>query len=1627
MSKCSLDIRKDIIDAAGKKLADKGAIVDGNVGYFSNPNKSSDAILSVNKEFNDLVVKESEKGSFFIDPSDALVNTYFEEYKENLPPDVSLQIETFPATRASKETVSKMKEAAKQMGISIEDLADYAKKTGLDTTSVNGVADLARGSVAVALGREDVALTEEIVHIASAIVEQVNPTLMTKMIAEIGKYDIYKQVFDQYKDNKYYQLPDGRPNIRKIKKEAVDKLIVEKIIEQSEGNTEFPSAKEVEERNVAQRLLDAILDFIKSLYNKTNVDLFGEAATMISEGAVGGTTADIVGAEVFLQIDNEQVNKIYDKVVDVDNRLILNPETAEDKRHYLFDGKRVALSVTEKIKGKNKNERSEFDKKQDDYKQEWGLVGHEFIENTFLNDLLDKDGYAKPEFTQTLLDTPLNSTIQSGIRSYLEELVRSYNPGSRFLIERKVVNDKVTGMIGSTIDLIVIEPITKEDGTKDIKVDIYDWKFTNFDKTTNEDIPFYKQNEWKAQMGEYTKMLYNYGVKPNQLRRTRMIPFIANYDRAIKGDKNSKLMLNSLEIGKFDSLKETKLYLLPVALDTESTNVKKVDELKASLQNQWKKLYKKSVSPEDKFQKNIQLNELSKAIRSLHIKLDFAPLYNVGATFLDKAKKAFEEFENIDYSGLTQDDIATKLGELLEFKASAEKFANLDDTYLFVVPKDKMGDDEKKVFDNLTKLSDSTKRMIDKIEELQKDFVVQYALKQGFTTEKTKMNILNAERELNFIAKTLIEGSKLSARVIKLASNTILKASNLVALKTNEMVAELSPLLIDLEKEASAKGVKAFDMIGKVEKDQLSLIKKIDKGFWNEISKAKDDKNKNFFLDNMDVVEYRKRAKEAIDIGTKELELTKFSSDPEKDSDIREYRIKKLRDSLDIDSESFNGYDGYQFAYLFNRSIKEKEENYSKEYRELKKNPAAFKVWQFFTKLNEMGRELGYLDQKGLSFFPLVEATIIDKIAQTKDFKGELKDLYKDLYTTKDYENISFSKTDPETGKLKKTIPKYFTRTERSVDQLSKDLTKIGPLWIKSLLEYDTRQSMEAMLLTMHAVEKAKGHIILENNKIVYDATGDPRVDKDSNENADLLEKINDDYLYGLGENLDSIGNIAIGKVGELSGKTAEQQEKRTVNIKKGLENANALMQALAVGLKFAVAIPNYFGVNFHALINAGNFYTFKEFQKKNLQVTSGVGLSTTDKALLDTLVPINEDIVKEEQRKLAKKQGYLKFLSTWSLIDVAMITNSWPERKLQYANALAFNENSMVVDGKIINIRQHLRAKDRADKYKMSVADRRALEDTFEERVKELQETKSLPKIAKIENDRLIIPGVSIEELAAYRTKVIEFGRTLNGQMSLDNRADYRRDTILKSFMMFKNWIPKQVSQRTLDIQKNNELDEWEYGRMRVFFKTWSRLANYNIFKIKHILAGDEEGLRILDEILEEKRRTYKEKTGQELEITDEEFYDLMRGELSRAVKELGLLFSTMALVIAAKAAIPPEDEDPITANKYKFYIKLMTKVEDELAFYYSPLSFESITKGSIFPALGIATKASKAIKDLGREVQGTITGDEQLTEKAHPIRRFLDLIPGPSQFQQEILPLIDPELAKEMGIRVTAEPRRQ
>jgi hypothetical protein len=128
---------------------------------------------------------------------------------------------------------------------------------------------------------------------------------------------------------------------------------------------------------------------------------------------------------------------------------------------------------------------------------------------------------------------------------------------------------------------------------------------------------------------------------------------------------------------------------------------------------------------------------------------------------------------------------------------------------------------------------------------------------------------------------------------------------------------------------------------------------------------------------------------------------------------------------------------------------------------------------------------------------------------------------------------------------------------------------------------------------------------------------------------------------------------------------------------------------------------------------------------------------------------------------------------------------------------------------------------------------------------------------------------------------------------------------------------------------------------------------------------------------------------------------------------------------VIAAKAAEPPEDATELEKNRYKFWAKAVNKISDEMKFYYNPLSFESITKGSVLPQVGLLSKASNFIWDFSGETRGFIIDDPEIMEKNHPIKYFLNVIPGAAQFQNDVLPFVDPELAKELGVRVTTQGR--
>ena len=1809
---CRLDVNSYVFRNIEETIGNIGKIdINSGIGMVNSKfdQTNLNKIKDLNDKFKEPVIKyirpvdNDLPGTVQVTLSDRLYKIYLNKYSDNKTKfdengqGSLFQLEGVPASRASKETIEKVKKVIDQMGVNIVALQDYLKgNPDVKAKDATALADLVQGIIAVAEGKEDVALTEEMVHVATAILEQANPQLVTNLIGKISQYKIYNIVLNKYKGNKAYQLPNGKPNIRKIKKEAVDKLIAEMIINMSEGTTEFPELLEKENRNLVQQMWDAILSSIRSLYGRSDIDLFQQTAEQISEGNLGaryynevkpgveevfnnnpelaniGTAeqysayldsifpnsqvkdivyngnktgtprfskfeyfdareqvsffsdnpehakefgtpqsvlldiknpfssqmrngsdnflndsgsefseeiqdnqdgiisrevpdagfviteyvifepqqvhilgnkqdvdgfksfmetapAEFKGEGIFFQLEeNQKVNEAFEKFKDMDSRMNLLDATENEKRHYTYDDKPLEFTVTT-LKKKKDLKRTDEEKLLDDQKRAWGSEGHEFLENYIRTNLIGKDGYALVTPKEEEIATPLNDDIKKSIVIFAKELIASYKDGTRFLIETQVANLKVKGGIGSKIDFMAFEPVENSKGQPDVKVDILDWKFTSFNTESNLDVPWYKQDEWKEQMGEYTKIAYNLGVERNQLRRARMIPFVTNYRYAIKDNKASGLVARSVEVGKIDSTTETNVYLLPVPVDFESTGNESVDTFISSLRKLYEKMYKSTAKPEDKFSKNLKLEQLSLAIRNLHLKLNFFPVYDVAKTFLNDMELTIQEFDGIDFNNLSKDELNTKLEKLIEYQRSAEKFTQLSDVYTSYIPRENMSIDELKLLNNFDRLSAGIKRKLKEILALQQEYVFQKGLKEGIVDEDNAEDILKAEKLVSSLDKNFLESSKLSPLIIQLAAKVYLKAKNLINVNFSKVANNYSKILIPLEEEAKSKGKTAFEMIGTLTETGPRLIKKLDSDFLQAIRTAKEKGNRQFLLDNLDIEEYKRLTDPLIEKTLDDLDRTQFSSEEEEDAKIRERRKKQFKNSIDITSKDFEGFENYTFQYFYRQAMIE-EGRLSKEFLEMSKSENALKVWNFFTELNDKARKMGYLDKQGLSFFPLIEATTLQKMSQSGDILKETKDFFKDMYSINPNEEQLYAKVDEETGELKRVIPKYFTRTNRDVAQLSTDLNKVGLMWIKSLMEYESTKDLEFPLLVMHSVEESKGSLITDTKgEVIFE--GQTPKERAENENATLLQAILDDYLYGITENLNSMGNILMTSGISRLSKNKDKVEQRTISTKKALKTGDAYIRNLALGLKPLVGAANWFGTQFQMYINSSGFYLSGEFTKNNVKVTTpfGAGLNLIEKALIDAITPITgESIVELKQRMIAEKKSYASYLATWTFSDVMMSTNSFGEKKLELANALTMIDNAIVINGKIINVRQHLRALDRQARKGMSFEQRKALEDSFEERVKALKEgDNSLKKLSKIENDELVIDGVSNEELAKFRMGVIDYARNLTGQMSNDDKMGYRRDTIFNSFMMFKGWIPKLLSARYKNITKNTATNEWEYGRYRAFFSTLSEIGFKNISDLREITLGTDKGLDILNEMLESKKQQYYMQTGKELNISEEEFQDLVRSQITNMFKELKLIVGILALLIAARIAAPDDEEDALTKNRYKYAAKLVNKVSDELLFYVNPASADEMTKGSIIPALGIFSKVRSLFGALRKEVYYTATGDEKEADKAYPMKYFINLFPVASQALNEALPYIDADLAKEMGVRVTAESRRR
>ena len=1552
-----------------------------------------------------------------------------------------------PASTSSPELLELMKKAADKMGISIQSLADYAKEAKLDTTGINGVADLFRGIVAVAEGKENTALSEEIVHIATAIIEQKDPRLVTEMISKIDRFKIYNQTLEAYKDLPAYQLPNGKPNIRKIKKEAVDRLIVEVIINNNQGDTSYPELMEEINQSLIRRWWNAILDRIRGFYRKANINIFEQVGDIIVQGNTGGTVEDIDG-DVYYQITDAQKTiqenilstreTIFKRVTKetVDPLLLDSEEASNFYEKESPDGtfKVITKRVTDRVKAwyerrfKNKVF-SEQEKKLNNLKRNYGIQGHydlELIHARYYN----SDGTKKstPDKRPIKFNVP-SEKMYDMLETYYVDLINSFPKGENgeetLVFSEVIVYDESNEEAG-TIDFLAIEPSGK--------ANILDWKFMNVSAEQN-DIPWFKQGAFNIQLSTYGNILKNnYGVK--EIGMNRAIPILMELQRKNPKNPKSDMHLTGLSIGSVDKTKITNLKLVPVSQQDESTGFENLDKVISNM-NALLRQYEKEEAVEEieKEFKIERLNTLRAAIRLAQGINNIAPLIDVIEVMKREGERIIDDYEttykdrpasSTDSTNVELSDFADKMNSYLKF---SEIFVNVDRDLSDLIYSDEMitGEETEEELDliqdrkeTLISLSKQTKSIYNSRANIKK-ITISFADKHiGQRNLVTGLTLPEAVvKGLSSLFRGISELPLRSLRLLyKLVRSAQGKASQESLTEVEELVA-IRKKIVDKVKDSKGYINKIYQ---KDDKNKLvnKLVHVYSKEFHDTVDELADAGGDiNWLLTNIDVPAYNKEVAELLQKKIEKINKTDYPGDAEA---AREKYILEQKRYWDIEREDFNGFNNY----ILKRHPLPKW--FSKEYIEIKKDPDLLELYNFIVKINKKANKEGYIQNAvGSTFLPFIRKSMAEElvwdntISPMKNFANSL---------ALNVEDVGYGKINEITGEVENAIPKYytydFTQTESGVNDysdVSEDIFKNMILYIQHVNKYKYLTEVEGQIKLIKTIEQFKNHLSTSRTAGIILEGDTPKEEKGNEENTKMFDDFTKVLLYGqkyvLGESdtplyINKLMSGIRSAINKVAGKEIYKPNEGTpTSLIKTIDAANRAFQLKTLGLELVSGAVNMFGANIQVATQAGNYFKSREFAKNESLITFQKFRNEDEKQMFAQLINIFMPMKDDPTYDLYNQAG-LSVLTRGNLSDFLFIAMRKPEQLVEKSIFLSLLENTMIENGRIVSIPEFVRAKykdryDSGSKYKES---KRKIDSEIEE----LKRTKSIDAIKKLENDKLVIPGLDLsnrDELQRLTNLTRTLSRNATGGLSDGDINKMSMSIWTKSMMVFKNWIPKLVDTRFGEFRKVSddfsviidedgisEGDKYDVGRIRFLFYVLGKSIMEGRMNLMNIINMNDAGIKRLDEMYKDFADTYKKETGETLTLSREDFMDMIRVNLRNQIKELLILASLLGAALALGFMAPDdEDDDRATKNAHRYAQKVVDKFIGELSFFYNPLEIQNLVSGSMFPAIGLTSDFLKFTSHLSREVTGidfdSDTTYDEARKKAMPSKYLFKMLP--------------------------------
>lgn len=1549
------------------------------------------------------------------------------------------------SSKAAPSTVKFAEEFLKRIGVDLyDDVTRAEMKAGLSKLGnfspnqiAYGIADMVEKVAWILKGKSDVALTEEAMHFAVAIIKQKNPALYKEMFNKVGQFEITRQVIRDKGYREAYKTPEGKPDILKLKEEAMGKILAEYVIEGLEGTTERPEliAK-------AQSWWKRILEWFGIQFNKTQMDIennpFADTAETIIQGRFEGTADDIKDGDVFYSLENEDNKKqsdIYNKVKE------LSSDIVKDADGYLKNGVRVPNRVTDLTEsGKSKYaERTAEEKVSDNAKADFGTKGHSDIEDIarrYINDdgflRKDIDGNLRPldQTNVSQLDPDDNTfyeILEDNFVARLANITDNFSKETRFLIEAVVYdpNFKSPKGIGEagTMDFVAIQP----DGV----VDIYDWKFIGRIDEDSQDVTFYKKESWNTQLSEYKRILKDV-YKVDNIRKTRAVPIITKYN--IEG--NVPTSVRSIQPGIVNTQEAEFDYQLPVPIQSERTGVPQIDKQIDKLQALYSKISQSPVTEGRKDVKAEQLNRILRTIRHLQVNQDFNQLFDSIEVIARETSLVSEYYKN-NLQGREPSSVSDR--EASDFGTRLLFMVDKLQPFTDLLQLSKLFEPDSDIKARLSKVNEQVTEDL----ELLNDIMMEYG--STILSKKYGAELLTvAEKEYKGFISNLRTISEKGTAGTQAFYNATEKYINKIEVERSVEIRKYESIYNNYKEWASKKGLKPknyFDLIFAKDKNGKftnQRIQTIDKQFFEEFNKAIANRDGEWIQENVDVEAYKAWAEEKKQLELKAIEEQIFNSDPAKDDEARKRRIELVENKYNFTNENSSGY----FQIYLNKYPKPKW--YSKEYQQLraKGNEPALAFFEHIQKVMDEAAKLGMISPRvKRTFLPFIRKRGLGERVIYNEGLNKLSSPVKGFFEaiTIQEDDIEYGFRDPSTGEYKYELQARFTHDFENEEDLSTDLLKTIAMFSNEVIRYRNLSEIQGVVESILYIEKNKKSLRTNSfGSIQKDKNGAFVEQNNNTANYEFLFDHVKARFYGI--KLGDEGNldVVLGKIPQSWENTFRKiNEKlgvkvfpenvggRKVYLPKMLESLKQYFQLKVLNANIAIPLTNTFGGSMQRIINAGDYYSKSELLTIDAKVNSLSFLGKNDTVTVE-LLKILQPYLEIRDRDRVHRLASSKIGDTSFIQDILMAPYKYGTRLVELKHAVAMLNNAIVIDGNVKNVNIYLKEK-YANRYSLSYEERKKLESRMEDEKKQLLKTNGLITNAKIENGEIKLPDnlpLTDDSLLHYRSIIVNLSKQFLGATTPEDLNRANMSSLWRSFLVFKNWIPPLLEPRFSELKYAPGTDRWEYGRVRMLGKVLWDASLWKLNRVRDIMVMNDNGVAIMKNLLDKHEKDFEAKTGHKLEIDEHVYFELYRKGLKDAMLDLSFFLTLVGVVMAAGMALDDDDDDAQLTGYSKFSLRLLNKFKEELEFFYNPVSLVDIANGNVIPPLSLIYDVKQLLKNTGEELLGITTGDDEMVEHAKPAKYLLRLHPLTNNITY-LAGVASPDFAHSMGIKISTQSR--